>query len=103
LNDGGFFPRYSSDGKSILYWSGQSFWVMDANGGNRKSVRSGINEPAPGVLTKMGPKYFRDPEVSNGKLTWPQFDVLPDGRFVIAPIDIRETALWAVDLTFTSK
>jgi Tol biopolymer transport system component len=103
LNDSGFFPRYTSDGKSILYWSGLSFWMMDANGANPKSVRNGISELAPGVLTKMGPKYYRDPEVNNGKPIWPDFDVLPDGRFVIAPIDIRETALWAVDLTFTSK
>jgi hypothetical protein len=26
--------------------------------------------------------------------------VLQDGRFIIAPIDIRETGLWAVDLTY---
>ena len=31
---------------------------------------------------------------------WPRFDTLPDGRFLIAPIDIRETGLWAVDLQF---
>ena len=33
-------------------------------------------------------------------MIWPEFDVLPDGRFVIAPINIRETGLWAIDLTY---
>jgi Tol biopolymer transport system component len=103
LNDNGFFPRYSSDGKSILYWSGQAFWTMDIDGNNPKSLRGEINEPAPGLLTKLGPKYYRDEDVNHGKPIWPAFDVLPDGRFVIAPIDTRESALWAVDLTFTSK
>jgi hypothetical protein len=76
---------------------------MDSDGNNPKSLRSEINEPVPGLFTKMGPKYFRDENVSHGKPVWPGFDALPDGRFVIAPIDIRETALWAIDLTFTSK
>jgi hypothetical protein len=29
--------------------------------------------------------------------------MLPDGRFVLAPIDIRETGLWAIDLTYKEK
>jgi len=103
LNDNGFFPRFASDGKSMVFWTGQAFWTMDNDGNNPKSVRGEISEPAPGVLTKAGLKYYRDEDVNHGKPVWPTFDALPDGRFVVAPIDILETALWAVDLTFTSK
>jgi hypothetical protein len=34
---------------------------------------------------------------------WPGFDVLPDGRFVVAPIEVRETGLWAIDLNYKEK
>jgi len=39
----------------------------------------------------------------SGRSLWPRFDVMDDGRFVIAPIDIRETQLWAVDLQFRTQ
>ncbi|HLQ76069.1 MAG TPA: hypothetical protein VK210_01875, partial [Terriglobia bacterium] len=68
-----------------------------------RMIRSGIAEPAPAVLTKNGAKFFRDPEVNGGKSIWPKFDVLADGRYVVAPIEVRETSLWAVDLTFSAK
>jgi len=103
LNRSGYFPRYSSDGQSILFWSTQALWKMENNGDDPQKLRSGIPEPAPAVLTKGGPKFSADSEVNGGKLIWPKFDVLPDGRYVIAPIQIRETALWAVDLTFADK
>ncbi len=103
LNQSGYFPRYSSDGKFILYWSNQALWRMESTGDDPRVMRPGIAKPAPGMFTKTGPKYFRDPEVSGGKRIWPRFDMLPDGRFVTAPIDIRESSLWAVDLTFLSK
>jgi Tol biopolymer transport system component len=103
LNNSGFFPRYSANGESILYWSNQAFWKMDSKGNDSQSIRSGIPEPAPAVFTKGGPRYFRDPEVTGGKAIWPRFDVMPDGRYLVAPIEIRETSLWAVDLTFAEK
>jgi hypothetical protein len=103
LNKSGYFPRYSSDGLSILYWSMQGLWKMDADGGHPQQLRNEVLEPVPAVLTKSGPKVSSDAEVNGGKLIWPKFDVLPDGRYVVAPIDIRETALWAVDLTFADK
>jgi len=103
LNGSGYFPRYSMDGQSILFWSKQAFWKMDANGDDPRMIRSGIAEPAPAVLTKNGAKFFRDPEVNGGKSIWPKFDVLADGRYVVAPIEVRETSLWAVDLTFSAK
>jgi hypothetical protein len=103
LNLSGYFPRYSADGKFILYWNNQAFWRMESNGDDPRMIRPGIANPVPGMLTRTGPKYFQDPEVSGGKRIWPRFDRLPDGRFVTAPIDIRESSLWAVDLTFSSK
>jgi Tol biopolymer transport system component len=103
LNNNGYFPRYTADGRSIIFWSKQAIWKMDANGNDPRLLRNEIREPVPAVLTKTGPKYYRDAEVSGGKLIWPQFDVLQDGRYVVAPLDIRESALWAVDLTFADK
>lgn len=103
LNNNGFFPRYSPDGSSIVYWSRQAFWSMGLDGKAPHPLRDGIPEPTPAVLTRSGPKYYRDPEVNGGKTIWPRFDIFPDGRFVIAPIEIRETSLWAADLTFTAK
>ena len=103
LNGSGYFPRYSGDGQSILFWSKQAFWKMDATGNDPQPIRNDISEPVPPVFTKSGPKYYRDPVVSGGKPIWPRFDVMPDGRFVVAPIEIRETSFWAVDLTFALK
>ena len=100
LNSSGYYPRYSSDGQSILFWSAKAFWKMDASGNNLVSLRSGVPEPLPAVLIKNQPKIGSDADVNGGKAIWPVFDVLPDGRYVVAPVDIRETALWAVDLTF---
>jgi hypothetical protein len=31
---------------------------------------------------------------------WPGFDVMKDGKLLLAPIEIRETSLWAIDLTY---
>jgi len=103
LNRSGYFPRYSNDGQSIVYWSAQAIWKMDANGDDPRLLRGGIPEPVPAVLIKGGPKLHTDAEVNRGKQIWPKFDVLPDGRYVVAPIETRETALWAVDLTFADK
>ena len=62
-----------------------------------------ISEPAPAIWTANGPKYYADPEINGGRQIWPGFDILADGRLVIAPIKIQETSLWAVDLTYNSK
>jgi hypothetical protein len=57
-------------------------------------------EPVAGVWLKsrQGPAILTKPPVD--RLAWPGFDVLQDGRFVFAPIDIRETGLWEIDLTY---
>jgi Tol biopolymer transport system component len=103
LNRSGYFPRYSIDGQTIVFWSAHAIWKMDANGDDPRQLRAGIPEPVPAVLTKTGPKFHGDVDVNGGKRIWPKFDVLPDGRYLVAPIDSRETALWAVDLTFADK
>ena len=76
---------------------------MDANGEHAHRIRDGIPEPAPMVWTAHGPKYYADPEIHGGRRIWPDFDVLPDGRTVTAPINVQETSLWAVDLTYDSQ
>lgn len=103
INDGGYAPRYSPDAKSILYWNRQALWTMDADGQNPREVARDLFEPVAGVWSRpgKGPAFFAKPPVDN--LVWPGFDVLRDGRFVIAPIDIRETGLWAIDLTYKEK
>jgi hypothetical protein len=76
---------------------------MDANGGDKRRIRDNIGGPTPAIWTARGPKYFGDADINGGRTIWPGFDVLPDGRFVIAPLQIEETSLWAVDLTYSSK
>jgi Tol biopolymer transport system component len=109
LNDGGYAPRFSPDSKTILFWNHQALWTMQADGKNPREVARDIFEPAAGVWDISG---FRKKKAGNVPIftkppvdypVWPEFDVLPDGRFVLAPIDIRETGLWAVDLTYKEK
>ena len=45
----------------------------------------------------------RQANIPGEHIAWPGFDVLADGRFITAPIDIRETALWAIDLTYKEQ
>ena len=82
---------------------------MDADGRNTRRVAGDLPEPTIGVWSSKGPAFFANGEIRTAgeklfSLTdhgmWPAFDVLRDGRFVIAPIDIRETGLWAIDLTY---
>jgi Tol biopolymer transport system component len=103
INDGGYAPRYSPDAKSILFWNKQSLWTMDTQGNNRREVLRDVPEPTAGVWSRSreGPAYLTKPPVD--RLAWPGFDILRDGRFVYAPIEIRETALWAIDLTYKEK
>ncbi len=103
INDGGYAPRYSPDSKSILFWNRQALWIMQADGKNPTEVARDIFQPVAGVWSRIlkGPKFFAKPPAD--RLVWPGFDMLPDGRFVLAPIDIRETGLWAIDLTYKEK
>ena len=65
--------------------------------------------PTKAVWSQKGPAFFLDGAIRTADeklfdaaehLIWPEFDVLRDGRFVIAPVTIRETGLWAIDLTY---
>lgn len=109
INDGGYAPRYSPDSASILFWNRQALWTMDADGRNSRKIAGDLLAPAMGVWSRKGPAFFANGEIRTARetlfaltdhLMWPGFDVLRDGRFVIAPIDIRETGLWAIDLTY---
>ena len=68
-----------------------------------RRVRDSVRGPVPAIWTSHGPKYYADADINGGRTIWPIFDILPDGRRVISPIQIQETSLWAVDLTYTSK
>jgi Tol biopolymer transport system component len=100
FNDAGYAPRYSFDAKSILFWNNQALWTTDAQGHNIRAVARDLIEPVAGVWSRsrQGPAFLVKPPIDG--LAWPGFDVLPDGRFVLAPIDIRDTALWSIDLTY---
>jgi Tol biopolymer transport system component len=102
INDGGYAPRYSPDSKSISFWNRNAIWTMQAAGKNPREVVRDVFEPAAGVWTRQKDAHLLvKPPVDYP--VWPGFDIMPDGRFVLAPIDVRETALWAVDLTFKEK
>ena len=112
INDGGYAPRYSPNSKSILFWNRQALWTMDIGGTNLREAAHDLIEPAAGVGSRKGPAFFMNGEIRTeseklfapaGRPIWPGFDVLRDGRFVIATIDIRETGLWAIDLTYKEK
>ena len=76
---------------------------MTADGKNLREAAHDIFQPAAGVWSKKkgDPLFFVKPPVDYS--VWPAFDMLPDGRFVVSKIDIRETGLWAVDLTYKEK
>jgi Tol biopolymer transport system component len=103
LNTGGYFPRFSADGRSIAYWSRQGLWTISVQGANPRRVRDGVADPTPSTWVNASPKTFLDSEINAGKRIWPTFDVLPDGKVVTAPIDIQETAIWSVNLTYVEK
>jgi Tol biopolymer transport system component len=100
LDSAGYFPRFSADSRSLLFWSQQALWTRAIDGRQPKSFREAVSGPRPSVLLKGEAKISSDPEINSGKSIWPQFDVLSDGRILTAPITIRETALWSVDLTY---
>lgn len=97
INDGGYAPRFSGDGRSILFWNAQALWSMNADGSNLRRLRDSTPEPVPALWSNGMPvTYLESPK----QPIWPRFDVLPDGRWIVAPIEIRETSLWAVDLLY---
>lgn len=110
LNDGGYAPRYSRDGRSIAYWNKQALWTMDASGRNSRNVAQ-LTEPAAPIWMGSGLAFFVEGTIraTDGTVhdprtpIWPWFDRLPSGEWVIARIAIRETELWAVDLTFKER
>jgi TolB protein len=97
INESGYSPRYSPDGRSILFWNAGALWSMNADGSNPRLMRGGFPEPLMAAWTKDGPVTHLD---STLQAILPEFDILPDGRWIAAPIQIRETALWAVDLMY---
>jgi Tol biopolymer transport system component len=109
LNNGGYFPRYSPDARTIAYWSGGNLWTMSTNGS--AAMEDMAAEPQPGVWTSKGLAAVFDQEIRtrletlfrSDRQLWPQFDVMNDGRFAVAPIHIQETALWAVDITYREQ
>jgi hypothetical protein len=76
---------------------------MEASGGHPRRVLDGFDEPVPAVWVNNNPKTYRDPEIHGGRQIWPSFDVLPDGRVLTAPIEIREAALWTLELTYVEQ
>jgi Tol biopolymer transport system component len=103
LNNNGYYPRFSPDGRSLLYWSQAALWTMDANGMNPRSVRDGLTDPIPAAWVRGVPKTSLDIEVHNGKSILPAFDVLPDGRLLTATSTSQDTAIWTVNLTYVPK
>jgi len=103
LNNSGYYPRFSPDGRSLLFWSQAALWTMDADGKNPRRVREEIADPIPGEWVKGAPKIYLDPEVNNGSPILPAFDVLPDGRLLTATISSQDSAIWTVTLTYVPK
>jgi Tol biopolymer transport system component len=103
LNDSGYFPRFSPDGKSLTYWSKAALWTMDADGKNPRKVHEPVAEPTPASWVKGMPKIFIDPDVNGGKAILPAFDVLPDGRLLTATIASQDSAIWKVTLTYVPR
>jgi Tol biopolymer transport system component len=113
MNDGGYGPRFSPDSRSILFWNKGSFWTMGVDGkGIETASKASFNRPAIGSWLKSTPLEIVGNEIhrpdgtavfKSDRLLWPGFDVMPDGRFLIAPIDVYSTGLWAIDLQFNTQ
>ena len=103
LGIAGYFPRFSADGRSLLFWSQQSFWTSSAEGRDARKIREGVELPQAGAWLGGKARTSLDPEINGGKTIWPEFDVVGDGKILTAPIEVRETALWALDLTYVER
>jgi hypothetical protein len=99
----GYFPRFSPDGRSLLYWHDQALWTATSEGQGARRVRDNVTALLPGGWLRGGAKTRLDTEVNGGKAIWPEFDVLADGRTLTAPIEIHDTAVWTVNLTYVEK
>ena len=82
---------------------------MQADGKNSHEVARDLPQPMAGVWDVS---RFRAAKPGNVPIltkppvdypVWPGFDMLPDGRLVLARLDVRETGIWAVDLTYKEK
>jgi Tol biopolymer transport system component len=114
INEGGYAPRFSADSQAILFWNRGSLWTMGVNGGNvlQLAFRGPESSPVVAGWTQHLPAYVSGSRILNvngetlfqaDRPLWPRFDMLPDGRFLVSPIDIRETAVWALDLQFKTQ
>jgi Tol biopolymer transport system component len=109
LNNGGYGPRYSRDGTLILFWHRGALWTMESDGGNLQNVYEGLPDPVIGAWSRTNPAFIVDDEIRTpadtsfsipGRKLWPGFDVLPDGRWIVSSIDVRDSSFWAVDLKY---
>lgn len=100
IHDAGYFPRFLPDGNSILFWSKQAIWKIPAAGGKPELLRGDSVEPGPAVWINGAARLSTDAGINGGKAIWPAFDVFPDGRLALAPVEVQETGLWSVDLTY---
>jgi Tol biopolymer transport system component len=100
LNDNGYYPRFSPDGRSLSYWNQGAIWAMDVDGKNPRKALDGFPTPVPSAWVKGSPKTYLDPEVNKGKSILPTFDVLPDGRILTATLSSQDTSIWTVNLTY---
>ena len=103
LIDRGYFPRFSPDGRSLLYWSEGAMWTSDLSGANARRIREGLPTPTPATWIKGAPQTFQSPEVNSGKEILPAFDVFPDGKVVTATVRSADTALWTVTPTYVAS
>jgi Tol biopolymer transport system component len=78
LTGSGYLPRYSRDSKSITFWDKQMFSIIDTDGRNVRPFAGDVAGP---------PALFGS-------------DTLRDGRRIDVQTEIRETSLWAIDLTY---
>jgi Tol biopolymer transport system component len=103
LSSSGYYPRFSADARSVTFWDREAFWTVSVDGGPAQRLRDAGAVPIPGVPRKDAVLDYLSPSVHGGRRIWPAFDTMPDGRFVIAPIDIAETALWSVDILYAAE
>jgi Tol biopolymer transport system component len=113
IGDDGYGPRFSPDSQSILFWNKGRFWTMDLSGSHRQPAsKDAAPRPATGAWLKsaalevFGDEIRRPDGVAlfrSDRPIWPVFDVMPDGRFLFAPINIQTTGLWAIDLQFKTQ
>jgi Tol biopolymer transport system component len=113
IGDDGYGPRFSPDSKSILFWDRGLFWTMDLDGSHRQAAAKDASpRPGTGAWLKSSPLEVFGDEIrrpdgvavfKSERPIWPVFDVMPDGRFLVAPINVQTTGIWAIDLQFKTQ